>query len=169
MLIAARSSKLRAFCRLAIAMAVRKASSTGAVFAPSRLSKISPRMRWRKSRSSVLPSHPQAPTLHRSGPRLHPLLAPGLRSRRAGYGRTAPKTCFPESVYAAKTCRNFVAAVARSSSSAEAKPASSSPKVKKSASPCSRLRSTTVSAVRRAAPASPRRISNTALMRYVLI
>ena len=35
MLIAARSSKLRAFCSLALAMAVRNASSAGAVFAGS--------------------------------------------------------------------------------------------------------------------------------------
>ena len=45
-LIAARSSKLRAFCCCAMAIAVRKAASAGAVFDGSRLSKISPRARW---------------------------------------------------------------------------------------------------------------------------
>jgi hypothetical protein len=49
LLVAARNSKLLDFCCCAIAIAVRKASSAGAVFAASRFNKISPRMRCRKA------------------------------------------------------------------------------------------------------------------------
>ena len=54
----ARSSKLRAFCCCAIAMAVRSASSVGAISCRLRLSRISPRMRCKRASVQCSPVSP---------------------------------------------------------------------------------------------------------------
>ena len=120
---AARSSKLRAFCCRATATAARNASSAGAVFAGSRLSRISPRMRCRKAVVLVFSRLVrERQCLRRSGSRLPRRLPVWLRSRRATAWNDGTANLKPCSVNAASACRSSVRPASSSPSRARAQP-----------------------------------------------
>ena len=78
-----------------MAMAVRKASSGGAGFVGSRLSKISPRMRCRSASFIWSPISFASASAWSAGLRLRPRFPSRLRSRQASLGGAVCQACYP--------------------------------------------------------------------------